>query len=96
MYVAVYRNPTSVGAAVTSVAILTSVTPTTMQALVTTAQTAVYWFKGTIAFTTGGSINPVIAFSAAPSGTSTIAIGAYTKLTPVGTTGSNVSIGTWA
>jgi hypothetical protein len=96
MTIVAERKTTSVGASAVSVAVLTAVTPVTLQSAITTAQNAVYSFKGTIAFTTGGSINPVVAFSAAPGGTSTIAGGGWCKFTPVGTTGSNVSIGTWA
>ena len=75
---------------------LTSVTPVAVTGNLTTAQTGMYRVKGTISFGTGGSINPVIAFSAAPGGTSTIVLGSWMKMTPVGTTGANVSIGTWA
>ena len=75
---------------------LTSVTPVVVTGALTTAQVGIYRVKGTIAFGTGGSINPVIAFSAAPGGTSSIILGAWMKMTPIGTTGSNVSIGTWA
>lgn len=75
---------------------LASVTPVVVTGTLTTSQTVTYRVKGTIAFGTGGSINPVIAFSAAPGGTSTIVLGAYMQLTPVGATGANVTIGTWA
>jgi hypothetical protein len=75
---------------------LTSVTPVVVTGALTTAQVGIYRVKGTIAFGTGGSINPVIAFSAAPGGTSTIVLGGFMKMTPIATTGSNVSIGTWA
>ena len=75
---------------------LTSVTPVVVTGALTTAQVGIYRVRGTIAFGTGGSINPVIAFSAAPGGTSTIVLGGFMKMTPIGTTGSNVSIGTWA
>jgi len=77
-------------------AYLTSVTPVVVTGALTTAQVGIYRVKGTIAFGTGGSINPVVAFSAAPGGTSTIVLGSWMKLTPIGATGSNVSIGTWA
>ena len=77
-------------------AYLTSVTPVVVTGALTTAQTGIYRVKGTIAFGTGGSINPVIAFSAAPGGTSSIILGSWMKLTPIGATGGNVSIGTWA
>lgn len=76
---------------------LTSVTPVVVTGALTTAQTVTYRIKGTVAFgATGGSINPVIAFSAAPGGTSTIVLGSWMRLTPVGATGANVVIGTWA
>lgn len=75
---------------------LTSVTPVVVTGALTTAQTVTYRVKGTVAFGTGGSINPVIAFSAAPGGTSTIILGSWMRLTPVGATGANVVIGTWA
>lgn len=75
---------------------LTSVTPVVVTGALTTAQTVTYRVKGTIAFGTGGSINPVVAFSAAPGGTSTIVLGSRMKLSPIGATGSNVAIGTWA
>ena len=75
---------------------LTSVTPVVVTGALTTAQTVTYRVKGTIAFGTGGSINPVIAFSAAPAGTSTIILGPWMRLTPVGATGANITIGTWA
>ncbi|CAB4121886.1 hypothetical protein UFOVP17_22 [uncultured Caudovirales phage] len=77
-------------------AYLTTVTPVVVTGSLTTAQTGVYRVKGTIAFGTGGSFNPVVAFSAAPGGTSSILLGSWMKVTPIGTTGSNVSIGTWA
>lgn len=77
-------------------AYLTSVTPVAVTGALTTAQTGIYKVHGTIAFGTGGSINPVIAFSAAPGGTSTIVLGSWMKVTAIGTTGANVSTGTWA
>ena len=75
---------------------LTSVTPVAVTGALTAGQQAIYRIKGTIAFGTGGSINPVIAFSAAPGGTSTVPLGMWMKVTPIGTTGSNVVIGTWS
>ena len=75
---------------------LASVTPVVMTGALTTAQTVAYRIKGAIGISTAGQINPVIAFSAAPGGTSTVVAGAWFKFTPIGTTGSNVSIGTWA
>ena len=75
---------------------LTAVAPTAITAAITTAQTATYRVRGTIAVSTGGQCNPVIALSAAPGATSTITAGAWFRFTPIGTSGSNVSIGTWS
>ena len=74
----------------------TAVTAQIMTAAITTVQSAQYAIKGHLAVGTAGSVNPFIQFSAAPGGTSTVLAGAWFKFTPVGTTGSNVSIGTWA
>lgn len=75
---------------------LASATPVAVTGALTTAQTVIYQITGAIGISTGGQVNPVIAFSAAPGGTSTIVAGAFFKFTPIGTTGSNVSTGTWA
>ena len=75
---------------------LTAVAPTAITAAITTAQTATYRVRGTIAVSTGGQCNPVIALSATPGATSTITAGAWFRFTPIGTSGSNVSIGTWS
>lgn len=75
---------------------LTAVAPTAITGALTTSQTVTYRFEGTIAISTGGSVNPVIAFSAGPGGTSTIVAGAWCRFNPIGTTGSAVNIGTWA
>jgi hypothetical protein len=77
-------------------AISTVATATVMTASITTAQGSQYSIKGHLAIGTGGTVNPFIQFSAAPGGTSTVNAGAWFKFSPVGTTGNNVSIGTWA
>lgn len=76
---------------------LASVTPVAVTGALTTAQAVGYRIKGTIAFGTGGTINPTITWgTAGPTGTSTVLLGSWMKMTPVGTTGANISIGTWA
>ncbi|CAB4121300.1 hypothetical protein UFOVP13_1, partial [uncultured Caudovirales phage] len=77
-------------------AYLASVTPVVVTGALTTAQTVIYRVKGSISIGTAGFVNPVIAFSAAPGGTSTVVLGARFKFTAIGITGSNVSTGTWA
>jgi len=64
---------------------------------ITTAQDAHYRVQGTISIGTGGYVNPQISFNTAgPGGSSSIALGAWIVFTPIGATGSNVSIGTWS
>ena len=96
MGVEVDRLTVSTTATGTTGAYLTTVTPVATTGAITTAQTVAYVLRGSIAIGTGGRVNPVIAFSAGPGGTSTVVAGAWFKFIPIGTTGSNVSIGTWA
>lgn len=96
MGVEVDRLTVSTTATGTTGAYLTTVTPVATTGAITTAQTVTYVLRGSIAIGTGGQVNPVIAFSAGPGGTSTVVAGAWFKFIPIGTTGSNVSIGTWA
>lgn len=69
---------------------------TVITGALTTSQTVVYRIRGNLCINAGGQVNPVVQFSAAPGGTSTVTAGAWISFTPIGTTGSNVSIGTWA
>jgi hypothetical protein len=52
--------------------------------------------KGTISINTGGTFIPQYKLSAAPGGAYTTQIGSYIKISPIGASGANVSIGTWA
>lgn len=74
----------------------TAATSSVVTGAITTAQDVCYRITGTVSFGTGGSFNPQIAFSAAPGGTSTVTLGAYFEMKPLGTTGGNVSNGTWS
>ena len=47
-------------------------------------------------FDAGGTFIPQYQLSAAPGGAYTTQIGSYFKLSPLGVSGSNTSIGTWA
>lgn len=64
-----------------------------------TSVAAVNWFvfiKGTITVTSGGTFIPQYTLSAAPGGAYSTAIGSYFKISPLGASGSNTSIGTWS
>lgn len=74
----------------------TAATTGVVTGAITTAQDVCYRISGTVSFGTGGSFNPQIIFSAAPGGTSTVTLGAYFEMKPLGTTGGNVSNGTWS
>lgn len=52
--------------------------------------------KGTVSINAGGTFIPQYTLSAAPGGAYTTAIGAYFKISPLGASGANTSIGTWA
>jgi hypothetical protein len=69
---------------------------TVISGAITTSQTVLYTIRGVFCVNAGGQANPVVQFSAAPGGTSTVTAGAWISFTPIGTTSSNVSIGTWA
>jgi hypothetical protein len=52
--------------------------------------------RGIVSVNTGGTLTPLYQLSAAPGGAYTSSVNNYMKIWPVGTTGSNVSVGTWA
>jgi len=52
--------------------------------------------KGTVSVNAGGTFIPQYTLSAAPGGAYTTAQGSYFKISPLGASGSNTSIGTWA
>ena len=89
-----YTNTTTATATINNT--FTAATVQTVTGAITTAQDVGYYIKGTVSFGTGGQFNPQISFSAAPGGTSTITLGAYFKMKILGTTGGNVSNGTWS
>jgi hypothetical protein len=74
----------------------TVITPAVFTGAITTAQNSTYVIRGTITTNVAGSLNPVVAFSAAPGGTSTISIGSFMRIAPLTQTTQLVNIGTWA
>jgi hypothetical protein len=55
-----------------------------------------FTFSGTISIDSGGTFTPQYSLSAAPGGAYTTQIGSYFLIYPIGTSGSNTSVGTWA
>jgi hypothetical protein len=99
MFCAIERTPAqlSTGGGSTAVQFFTSGSSgsTVMTGSITTAQTVLYRVKGTVSVNAGGSLLPVITFSAAPGGTSTAVLGAWFRICPIGPAGQ-ISIGTWS
>lgn len=58
-----------------------------------------YWtthLKGIVSINAGGTFIPQYSLSAAPGGAYTKAAGSYFQIYPIGESGSNISVGTWA
>lgn len=53
-------------------------------------------FWGTVSVNAGGTFIPQYTLSAAPGGAYTVQIGSFINIYPVGSSGSNISVGTWA
>lgn len=52
--------------------------------------------KGTVSINAGGTFIPQYTLSAAPGGAYTTALGSYFSIYPLGASGANISVGTWA
>ena len=52
--------------------------------------------KGTVSVNAGGTFIPQYSCSAAPGGAYTTAAGSYFLIYPIGASGANVNVGTWA
>lgn len=63
---------------------------------VTTNAYLMFIVTGTVSVNAGGTFIPQYTLSAAPGGAYTTAAGAYFSIYPIGTAGSNTSVGTWA
>lgn len=58
--------------------------------------TEFFQVKGTISVNAGGTFIPQYTLSAAPGGAYTTAAGSYFLIYPIGASGANVNVGTWA
>jgi len=74
----------------------TSATTTAITACVTASVGFLYVIKGTVSINAGGTFIPQYTLSAAPGGAYTTQAGSYMKIKPIGVSGANVSVGTWA
>lgn len=62
----------------------------------TTAQNCIYQLNGTVSINAAGTFIPQLTFSAAPAGVSTVVLGSYFQIYPLGPGNGNLSIGNWA
>ena len=65
-------------------------------AIASANSTIAFYASGTVSVADGGTFIPQYSLTAAPGGAYTTQIGSYIELTPIGASGSNVSVGTWA
>jgi hypothetical protein len=70
---------------------------TTFASATTTAvQNYTFTIKGTVSINAGGTFIPQYTLSAAPGGAYTTQAGSYFLIYPIGASGANVNVGTWA
>ena len=76
---------------------LVSASATAITAAITTASTsATFVIKGTVSINAGGTFIPQYTLSAAPGGAYTTQAGSYMLIYPIGASGANTNVGTWA
>lgn len=81
----------------TITAMMQTAAASTIATSVTSAGTYfVIVLRGTVSVNTGGTFIPQYNMSSAPGGAYTTAIGSYFSIYPIGASGSNINIGTWA
>ena len=76
--------------------IAVSTTTAITAASTSTTENNVVFMEGTVQINAAGTFIPQVAFSAAPGGAGTIAVGAYFEMTPIGTNSATINIGDWA
>lgn len=69
---------------------------TVSAALASAAVNAWYQIKGTVSVNAGGTFIPQYTLSAAPGGAYSTVAGSYFLIYPIGASGANVNVGTWA
>ena len=61
-----------------------------------TTENNVVFMEGVVQINGAGTFIPQVAFTAAPGGAGTIAVGAYFEMTPIGVNNATINIGDWA
>ena len=65
-------------------------------AITNAATTNQLYLKGTVSINAGGTFIPQYTLSAAPGGAYSTVAGSYFMIYPIGASGANISVGTWA
>lgn len=86
----------STGQSVTASFIQTASNSTITSASTSAFRGYVFTVKGSVSINAGGTIIPQYTCSAAPGGAYTTAAGSYFLIYPIGASGANVNVGTWA
>lgn len=89
-------NASALPTALAQVGISTSVTLNASSAITTAAWNSTAQLQGIINVNAGGTLNWNYALSAAPGGAYTTVAGAWVEIWPIGASGANISVGTWA
>jgi hypothetical protein len=76
------------------ISVATTIAVTPASAIAT--ENNVIRMEGTVQINDAGTFIPQVAFSAAPGGAGTIAVGAYFEMTPIGVDNATIHIGDWA
>jgi hypothetical protein len=88
---------TDVSTADTYTYFIQSTSPTVVTgAIASASEFLMVEIQGTVSVNVGGTFIPQYTLSAAPGGAYSTAIGSSIKLTPLGSSNSNISLGTWA
>ena len=95
------QNNATLPNVVTSSQVSTAVNNTASSTVMTSSLTSANQFfthliKGIVSINAGGTFIPQYTLSAAPGGAYTTQTGSYMKIKPIGASGSNVNVGTWA
>lgn len=94
-YISYAGGPT--GGAAGNFGAIATVASTTVQSVgAVAAVTAIMLIKGTVSVNAGGTFIPQYTLSAAPGGAYTTVAGSYFNIYPLGASGANINVGTWA
>jgi hypothetical protein len=99
LYEAVYVTSTAAlptGAASNMGSFNTASATVVMAAATSATNTFIITYKGTVSVNAGGTFIPQYTLSAAPGGAYTTTAGSYFMIYPIGVSGANTSVGTWA